>query len=214
MRTYAQLTTSFVVFCNRVGVDESISFWGGSEVIAPAGAAVFSAPLYDEGLFFVDDRARRRPARAHRAAAAARRAPRAAGPRAAAGSSPSARACADRLDRRRPAPSRGWTSPRREPPSRADRVPVRRPSTGRTAAGRRARSTVTATTGRPLFELPDRARDRHRRRAAGHRRVHPRPAAPGGLRAGASWGCRAASIRRSSRTSWPRRSAPSGCCAC
>src|SRR5512143_3758197 len=36
MRTYAQLTTSFVVFCNRVGVDESISFWGGSEGIAPS----------------------------------------------------------------------------------------------------------------------------------------------------------------------------------
>jgi predicted amidohydrolase len=54
MRTYAQLTTSFVVFCNRVGVDESISFWGGSEVIAPTGAPVFSAPLYDEGLFSVD----------------------------------------------------------------------------------------------------------------------------------------------------------------
>ncbi|HET9613349.1 MAG TPA: nitrilase-related carbon-nitrogen hydrolase, partial [Candidatus Limnocylindrales bacterium] len=31
MRTYAQLTTSIVIFCNRVGVDESISFWGGSE---------------------------------------------------------------------------------------------------------------------------------------------------------------------------------------
>jgi predicted amidohydrolase len=54
MRTYAQLTTSFVVFCNRVGVDESISFWGGSEVIAPTGAPVFSAPLYEEGLFNVD----------------------------------------------------------------------------------------------------------------------------------------------------------------
>lgn len=54
MRTYAQLTTSFVVFCNRVGVDESISFWGGSEVIAPNGAAVFSAPLYDEGVYLVD----------------------------------------------------------------------------------------------------------------------------------------------------------------
>ncbi len=54
MRTYAQLTTSFVVFCNRVGVDESISFWGGSEVIGPGGAAVFSAPLFDEGLFFAD----------------------------------------------------------------------------------------------------------------------------------------------------------------
>ena len=54
MRTYAQLTTSFAVFCNRVGVDESISFWGGSEVIAPNGAAVLSAPLYDEGLFVAD----------------------------------------------------------------------------------------------------------------------------------------------------------------
>jgi predicted amidohydrolase len=54
MRTYAQLTTSFVVFCNRVGVDESISFWGGSEVIAPTGRAVFSAPLYDEGLYTVE----------------------------------------------------------------------------------------------------------------------------------------------------------------
>jgi predicted amidohydrolase len=54
MRTYAQLTTSFVIFCNRVGVDESISFWGGSEIIGPTGAAVLSAPLYDEGLFVAD----------------------------------------------------------------------------------------------------------------------------------------------------------------
>lgn len=54
MRAYAQLTTSFVVFVNRVGVDESISFWGGSEVIAPTGSPVFSAPLYDDGLFLVD----------------------------------------------------------------------------------------------------------------------------------------------------------------
>jgi predicted amidohydrolase len=54
MRTYAQLTTSFVVFCNRVGVDESISFWGGSEVISPTGATIASAPLFDEGLFYAD----------------------------------------------------------------------------------------------------------------------------------------------------------------
>jgi len=54
MRTYAQLTTSFVVFCNRVGMDETVSFWGGSEVIAPSGEAVFTAPLFDEGLHFVD----------------------------------------------------------------------------------------------------------------------------------------------------------------
>ena len=54
MRTYAQLTTSFVVFVNRVGVEESISFWGGSEVIAPTGEVLFGAPLYDEGLYTVD----------------------------------------------------------------------------------------------------------------------------------------------------------------
>jgi predicted amidohydrolase len=54
MRTYAQLTTSFVVFCNRVGMDETVSFWGGSEVIGPSGEAIFTAPLFDEGLHFVD----------------------------------------------------------------------------------------------------------------------------------------------------------------
>ncbi len=54
MRTYAQLTTSFVVFCNRVGVDESLSFWGGSEVIGPTGAPLFGAPMFEEGLYSVD----------------------------------------------------------------------------------------------------------------------------------------------------------------
>jgi predicted amidohydrolase len=54
MRTYAQLTTSFVVFVNRVGVDESVTFWGGSEVIGPSGEPIFSAPLFDEGLYTVD----------------------------------------------------------------------------------------------------------------------------------------------------------------
>lgn len=54
MRTYAALTTSFVVFCNRVGVDESVTFWGGSEVIGPDGETVFAAPLHDEGLFVAE----------------------------------------------------------------------------------------------------------------------------------------------------------------
>jgi len=57
-RTYAQLTTSFVIFVNRVGVDESITFWGGSEVVAPNGDSIFQAPNHDEGLFHVEiDRA-------------------------------------------------------------------------------------------------------------------------------------------------------------
>jgi predicted amidohydrolase len=50
-RTFAQLTTSYVIFVNRVGVDESITFWGGSEVVGPDGDCVFRAPTHDEGLY-------------------------------------------------------------------------------------------------------------------------------------------------------------------
>lgn len=50
VRTYAQLTTSTVVFANRVGVDESLTFWGGSEVVGPTGATIAQAPLHDEAL--------------------------------------------------------------------------------------------------------------------------------------------------------------------
>jgi predicted amidohydrolase len=54
LRAYAQLTTSFVVFCNRVGVDESISFWGGSEILGPSGETILAAPLFEEGLFVAE----------------------------------------------------------------------------------------------------------------------------------------------------------------
>ena len=54
LRTYAQLTTSVVVFCNRVGVDESVSFWGGSMVLGPTGDVIVEAPLYEEALLFAD----------------------------------------------------------------------------------------------------------------------------------------------------------------
>jgi len=50
-RAYAQLTTSYVIFVNRVGVDESLSFWGGSEVVGPSGASVCRAPMHEDGLF-------------------------------------------------------------------------------------------------------------------------------------------------------------------
>lgn len=54
MRAYAQLTTCHVVFVNRVGVDESVTFWGGSQVIEPSGKVSFEAPLLDEGLFITE----------------------------------------------------------------------------------------------------------------------------------------------------------------
>jgi predicted amidohydrolase len=54
LRTYAMLTTSFVVYVNRVGVEESVTFWGGSAVIDPAGETLFEAPLHEEGLYAVE----------------------------------------------------------------------------------------------------------------------------------------------------------------
>jgi predicted amidohydrolase len=53
-RTYAMLTTTPIVYVNRVGVEESITFWGGSEVVDAAGESVFRAPLHDEGLFVAE----------------------------------------------------------------------------------------------------------------------------------------------------------------
>jgi predicted amidohydrolase len=54
MRAYAELTTCYVVFVNRVGVDESVTFWGGSQVIEPSGDVAFEAPLLEEGLFITE----------------------------------------------------------------------------------------------------------------------------------------------------------------
>ena len=131
MRTYAQLTTSFVVFCNRVGVDESISFWGGSEVIAPTGEALFTAPFFEEGLFTVD--VSLADVRRERVALPLLRDERPGAGRSAScrGSSPSGPA-SPRLDRRR----RRRARPRRR--ARATR------SRGRSASSRGARRTPTA----------------------------------------------------------------------
>jgi predicted amidohydrolase len=51
MRAYAQLTTSYVVFVNRVGVEEAVTFWGGSQIIGPTGDVEFEAPRLEQGLF-------------------------------------------------------------------------------------------------------------------------------------------------------------------
>lgn len=36
-RNYAQLTTSYLLYCNRVGYEDGINFWGGSRVVDPEG---------------------------------------------------------------------------------------------------------------------------------------------------------------------------------
>ena len=53
-RMYAQFFTSFVIFCNRVGYEDGINFWGGSEVIGPDGECLAKAPYFEEELVCVD----------------------------------------------------------------------------------------------------------------------------------------------------------------
>ena len=47
LRTYARLFGIYVVFCNRVGYEDGVNFWGGSRVVAPSGDVVACGPLLE-----------------------------------------------------------------------------------------------------------------------------------------------------------------------
>ena len=53
-RFYAQYLTLYIVFVNRVGHEDGIAFWGGSEIVAPNGDIVARAPEFEESLVFAD----------------------------------------------------------------------------------------------------------------------------------------------------------------
>ena len=53
-RFYAQYLTLYVVFVNRVGHEDGIAFWGGSEVVAPDGTVVARAPDFEEHLLIAE----------------------------------------------------------------------------------------------------------------------------------------------------------------
>ena len=48
--TYALLGTVAVAFCNRVGNEEGLTFWGGSRLLASDGSTIAEGPLYEEAL--------------------------------------------------------------------------------------------------------------------------------------------------------------------
>ncbi|HXC52556.1 MAG TPA: nitrilase-related carbon-nitrogen hydrolase [Candidatus Limnocylindrales bacterium] len=53
----------WIAYCNRVGVEDGVSFWGGSEILSPAGDRVAKAAYYDEDFVsgvVSDDAVRRR----------------------------------------------------------------------------------------------------------------------------------------------------------
>lgn len=48
--TFALLGTVPLAFCNRVGNEEGLTFWGGSRILAADGSTVVQAPLWEEAL--------------------------------------------------------------------------------------------------------------------------------------------------------------------
>lgn len=49
-RSYARLLSTYVVFANRVGIEDGVSFWGGSQIVGPGGDPVAQAQLFEEDL--------------------------------------------------------------------------------------------------------------------------------------------------------------------
>jgi len=48
--TYALLGTVAIAFCNRVGNEEGLTFWGGSRLLGADGSVLAEGPLYEEAL--------------------------------------------------------------------------------------------------------------------------------------------------------------------
>lgn len=53
-RTYARLLSSYIVFCNRVGYEDGVNFWGGSAVVNPNGTMISTGTLFQPDLVFAD----------------------------------------------------------------------------------------------------------------------------------------------------------------
>jgi predicted amidohydrolase len=52
--TYALLGTVGIAFCNRVGNEEGLTFWGGSRLLGADGSVLAEGPLYTEALVVGD----------------------------------------------------------------------------------------------------------------------------------------------------------------
>ena len=49
-KAYARLLSVYLVFCNRVGFEDGVNFWGGSAVVGPSGEPVASGKLFEPDL--------------------------------------------------------------------------------------------------------------------------------------------------------------------
>ncbi|MBI4429330.1 MAG: acyltransferase [Ignavibacteriales bacterium] len=49
-RSYARLLNLYLLFCNRVGFEDGVNFWGGSSITSPSGDHVARGKLFAEDL--------------------------------------------------------------------------------------------------------------------------------------------------------------------
>lgn len=53
-RSFSRLLSLYLIFSNRVGFEDGINFWGGSEITDPFGNVISKAKLFDEDLVFAE----------------------------------------------------------------------------------------------------------------------------------------------------------------
>jgi predicted amidohydrolase len=53
-KAYCRLLSLYMVFCNRVGFEDGVNFWGGSEIVDPFGNVNKAAKFFDEDIIFSD----------------------------------------------------------------------------------------------------------------------------------------------------------------
>ena len=49
-RTYTRLLNIYILFSNRVGFEDGVNFWGGSNITSPSGEIISTAKLHEEEL--------------------------------------------------------------------------------------------------------------------------------------------------------------------
>jgi predicted amidohydrolase len=53
-KTYARILSSYLLFCNRVGFEDGVNFWGGSEAVDPSGNIVSVAKIFEEDMIYAE----------------------------------------------------------------------------------------------------------------------------------------------------------------
>ena len=53
-RAYARLLSTYIVFANRVGIEDGVNFWGGSQIVGPNGESIAQAKMFEEDLIVAE----------------------------------------------------------------------------------------------------------------------------------------------------------------